>query len=118
PNTRGRHGPLAVPVGVRDQKYRRPSHRPILSGEAPPPQQEAVSTLRFMLEPAPPDEILRALADPERLAVAGALAMGPRRAAELAQQLNVPVRRVQRHLSRLTGGGAVRVETDRRHYLA
>ena len=69
-----------------------------------------------MPDPAPPDEILRALADPERLAVAGALAMGPCRAADLAKQLNLPVRRVQRHLSRLTSVGVVRVETDRRTY--
>ncbi len=37
-----------------------------------------------------PEEILRALADPERLAIAGALALAPRTARELAEGLELP----------------------------
>jgi len=66
---------------------------------------------------ATPEEILRALADPERLAVAGALALGGRRASDLAGDLGLPVKRVQRHLSRLTGAGIARIERDRRTYV-
>ena len=60
-----------------------------------------------------PDEILRALADPERLAIAGALASRARGPAELASELNVPLERVRKHLSRLTAVG-VAVPTDAR----
>jgi hypothetical protein len=70
-----------------------------------------------MPEAPGPDEILRALADPERLAVAGALAMGPKRTSDLARELSLPIKRVQRHLSRLTGVGVARVERDRRTYI-
>ena len=70
-----------------------------------------------MPEALAPDEILRALADPERLAVAGALAAGPRGASELADHLDLPIRRVQRHLSRLAGVGLARIEPDRRTYV-
>ncbi len=63
-----------------------------------------------------PDDILRALADPERLAIAGSLALGPRDAAELASSLGVPIERVRRHLSRLTSAGVVRAQDDRRTY--
>lgn len=63
-----------------------------------------------------PEEILRALADPERLAVAGALATGPKSASDIASALALPVRRVRRHLARLTGVGVARVERDRRTY--
>lgn len=66
---------------------------------------------------AGPDEILRALADPERLAVAGALAVGPRTAEELAGAASLPVHRVRRHLGRLTATGVVRALEDRRTYL-
>jgi hypothetical protein len=63
-----------------------------------------------------PDEVLRALADPERLAVAGALARTSATAAELAEHLELPARRVRRHLARLSAAGVVRVEADRRTY--
>jgi hypothetical protein len=63
-----------------------------------------------------PDEVLRALADPERLAVAGALAMGPRTATELAEGLGLPVARVRRHLSRLATAGMTSIDRDRRTY--
>ena len=62
------------------------------------------------------DDILRALADPERLAIAGSLALGPRDAAELAALLGVPIQRVRRHLNRLTSAGLVRAQDDRRTY--
>ena len=61
-----------------------------------------------------PQEILRALADPERLAVAGALAGGPQTSADLAAGLHVPIHRVRRHLSRLGSVGLAVVEGDRR----
>ncbi len=63
-----------------------------------------------------PEEILRALADPERLAIAGALALAPRTARELAEGLELPLPRVRKHLARLTGVGVARLETDRRTY--
>jgi hypothetical protein len=64
-----------------------------------------------------PEEILRALADPERLAVAGALARRPRTAAQLASDSGVPVSRVRRHLARLTAAGVAAVNPDRRTYV-
>jgi hypothetical protein len=63
-----------------------------------------------------PDEILRALADPERLAIAGALARRSRSASELAEDLDLQVARVRKHLNRLTTTGVVRLEPDRRTY--
>lgn len=60
-----------------------------------------------------PDDILRALADPERLSVAGALARGPRSAADLAGLLELPVERVHKHLRRLVSVGVVRAGDDR-----
>ncbi len=63
-----------------------------------------------------PDEILRALADPERLTIAGALAQRPRSAAQLAEDLDLQVTRVRKHLNRLTTTGVVRLEPDRRTY--
>jgi hypothetical protein len=65
---------------------------------------------------ATPEEILRALADPERLAVAGALARGSASANELAEQLDLPIQRVRRHLNRLTGTGVAVAESDRRTF--
>ena len=63
-----------------------------------------------------PDEILRALADPERLAIAGALARASRSPAELAEDLDLSVARVRKHLNRLTATGVARLEPDRRTY--
>ncbi len=63
-----------------------------------------------------PDEILRALADPERLAIAGTLALGDRSAHQLAEATGVPVPRVRKHLNRLTATGVVRVNDDRHTY--
>lgn len=60
-----------------------------------------------------PDEILRALANPERLAIAGSLARSPSTAADLAGVLEIPVERVRRHLTRLTATGVARLEDDR-----
>jgi DNA-binding MarR family transcriptional regulator len=65
---------------------------------------------------ATPEEILRALADPERLAVAGALARRPMTAKELAEQLDLSIQRVRRHLNRLTGTGVAVAEADRRTF--
>ena len=63
-----------------------------------------------------PDDILRALADPERLRIAGALAAGEAEAASLAQALDLPIGRVRRHLTRLASAGVVRLQPDRRTY--
>jgi len=63
-----------------------------------------------------PDEILRALADPERLAIAGALAREANTAGALAEELGLAVGRVRKHLNRLTSTGVVRLGPDRRTY--
>ena len=63
-----------------------------------------------------PEEMLGVLADPERLAVAGALAARSATAAELASSLELRPDRVRRHLSKLTKAGLIRVEPDRRTY--
>jgi hypothetical protein len=56
------------------------------------------------------------LADPERLAVAGMLALGPRTAEELSAACSLPVAKSRRHLARLTSAGIVTVDDDRRTY--
>jgi hypothetical protein len=63
-----------------------------------------------------PDEILRALADPERLTIVGALAQRSRTAAALAKDLDLQLNRVRKHLNRLTTTGVVRLEPDRSTY--
>jgi hypothetical protein len=63
-----------------------------------------------------PDDILRALADPERLRIAGALAAGDAAAATLAEALDLPLARVRRHLNRLAAAGVTRLRSDRRTY--
>ncbi len=63
-----------------------------------------------------PDDILRALADPERLAIAGALARQDRSAADLADSLALPLARVRKHLNRLTTTGVARLSEDRHTY--
>jgi len=66
--------------------------------------------------PETPDEILRALADPERLRVAGALARADATANELADAAGITLERVRKHLNRLTSVGVVRLGDDRRSY--
>jgi hypothetical protein len=63
-----------------------------------------------------PDDILRALADPERLAIAGALSRGDASPAELAERLELPLARVRRHLTRLSSAGVARLSPDRATY--
>jgi hypothetical protein len=63
-----------------------------------------------------PDEILRALADPERLAIAGLLARGSASGPMLAAALDLPVKRVRSHLNRLASAGVVRLNEDRTSY--
>jgi hypothetical protein len=63
-----------------------------------------------------PDDILRALADPERLAIAGHLARSDASSAELADALDLPLPRLRKHLNRLVAAGIVRLEDDRRTY--
>src|SRR5262245_49243318 len=66
--------------------------------------------------PETPDDILRALADPERLAIAGALASHDASSATLSDALELPLSRVRKHLNRLTAAGVVRLNADRRTY--
>jgi hypothetical protein len=63
-----------------------------------------------------PDEILRALADPERLAIAGLLARGSASGPMLAAALDLPVKRVRSHLNRLASAGIVRLNEDHTSY--
>jgi len=63
-----------------------------------------------------PDDILRALADPERLAIAGQLSRSSGAAAALAEALDLPLSRVRKHLNRLVAAGIVRLDDDRRTY--
>ena len=63
-----------------------------------------------------PDDILRALADPERLAIAGHLARSNATASVLADALGVPITRVRKHVNRLSAAGVIRLEDDRRTY--
>jgi hypothetical protein len=63
-----------------------------------------------------PEEVLRALADPTRLSVAGMLARGPGTAAAVAKELGLRTDAVQRHLTRLARVGIVAVSADRRTY--
>ena len=63
-----------------------------------------------------PDDILRALADPERLSIAGHLARSSDAAAALAKTLDLPLSRVRKHLNRLVAAGIVRLQDDRRTY--
>lgn len=66
--------------------------------------------------PETPDHILRALADPERLAIAGLLARGDHRPSVLAERLAIPIARVRKHLNRLASTGVVRLNDDRATY--
>src|SRR3954454_18374772 len=63
-----------------------------------------------------PDDIVRALADPERMAIAGVLARADRTADELAEDLAVEPRRVMAQLGKLTSAGVVSIADDRRTY--
>jgi hypothetical protein len=65
---------------------------------------------------AVPEDLLRVLADPERLAVAGALASGPKTAGELSDAMGIPIHRVRRDLARLSAVGLARPAGDRRTY--
>jgi hypothetical protein len=66
--------------------------------------------------PETPEEILRALADPERLAIAGALARDDRTSSQLADELGLAISRIRKHLNRLTATGVARLQPDRRTY--
>jgi hypothetical protein len=59
---------------------------------------------------------LQALADPERLAIAGHLARSNATAADLADAIGVRLARVRKHLNRLSAAGVIRLEDDRRTY--
>jgi hypothetical protein len=66
--------------------------------------------------PENPDDILRALADPERLSIAGLLARNDRSPGHLAADLDLSLSRVRKHLNRLAAAGVVRVNDDRHTY--
>src|SRR6476646_5704674 len=63
-----------------------------------------------------PDDIVRALADPERIAIAGQLVHADRTADELAEDLGLEPRHVMAQLGKLTAAGVVAVADDRRTY--
>jgi hypothetical protein len=63
-----------------------------------------------------PDDILRALADPERLAIAGTLARSDEGPSGLAEVLDLPITRVRKHLNRLAATGVIRLNDDRATY--
>src|SRR5215831_12047296 len=63
-----------------------------------------------------PDDIVRALADPERVAIAGLLARADRTADQLAEDLGLEPRHVMAQLGKLTSAGVVEVADDRRTY--
>lgn len=63
-----------------------------------------------------PNDILRSLADPERLGIAGALAREELSPSLLSERLDIPLARVRRHLNRLTATGVVRLKDDRATY--
>lgn len=65
---------------------------------------------------ARPEEVLRALADPERLAVMGLIAREDRTLGDLSRLLDLDEARVRRHLARLTRVGLIAVADDRRTY--
>jgi hypothetical protein len=81
-----------------------------------PPEPGRPAPTAPAVSDATPDEILRVLADPERLQVVGALAARPRSSDELAEALSIPLARVRRHLSRLSSAGLAAVDADRRAY--
>lgn len=66
--------------------------------------------------PETPNDILRALADPERLAIAGALAGDDAGPSGLARTLDLPLARVRKHLNRLAASGVARLNDDRATY--
>ena len=66
--------------------------------------------------PETPDDILRALADPERLAIAGSLARSAAGPSGLAEALDLPIARVRKHLNRLAATGVIRLNDDRATY--
>src|SRR5438132_5025764 len=65
---------------------------------------------------ASPEELLRALADPGRLAIAGALAKGPLTVEELAVALGRTRTTGSRLAAKLAAVGIVRIDPDRRTY--
>jgi hypothetical protein len=67
-------------------------------------------------EPIGAEDLLHALAEPERLAIAGTLALGPRTAQELAAVCSLTPSKARKHLARLTSAGLVTVDDDRRTY--
>src|SRR5215475_1465733 len=88
-------------AGARPADSRRPRRRAVASrasrsasGSDRPADGAPIGT---------PEEILRALADPIRLSVAGMLARGPGTAAAVAKELGLRTDAVQRDLTRLAG---------------
>jgi hypothetical protein len=65
---------------------------------------------------ASPEELLRILANSERLAIAGSLALGPKTAAQLREVTGMANSRLRRHLARMLAVGLIRPEADPRTY--
>ncbi|TMK92238.1 MAG: DUF2087 domain-containing protein [Actinobacteria bacterium] len=110
--------PIAEPLReVRREHRALPGADQLLEGPTLRVRQLHASMLRGSTDMAEtPDEILRALADPQRLAIAGILARGPASARTLAEALDLPVERVRTHLNRLASAGVARVSQDRASY--
>jgi hypothetical protein len=87
-----------------------------VSGYAGPDMKAPGTSPQSLVPSGTPEEILRALADPERLTIAGALARTPMTVAGLAAELTLSAERIRRHLSRLGAVGLTAVGTDRRTY--
>jgi hypothetical protein len=66
--------------------------------------------------PETPDDILRALADPERLKIAGSLARADATARNLADVLGLSLAKTRKHLNRLAAAGVARLNDDRTTY--
>ncbi len=81
------------------------------------PEEELSRTVDAEPDPAAsPAEILRALADPTRLALAGMLAAGPRGLAELSAALGLSRDRVRRRLVKLVAVGLARADDGGRTF--
>ncbi len=69
-----------------------------------------------MPEASPMLVLLRAISDPDRLRVIGALSRGPASAACLAESLGLPLRQTLHHLDRLADWGLLHSHADVRQH--
>jgi hypothetical protein len=81
-----------------------------------PPRGDGRRAASGAADPATPEEVLRALADPDRLAVAGILARGPRSAEAIASELGLPADRIRRLLAKLAAVGIAKSPSEGSDY--